>query len=272
MTGMAEPDPPATARPVGLGRAARTDQASVPAPAPGSPIKRALRAIEILAAGPLTAADAARLLGVNRSTALRLLGELVATGYVARDEAKRYATVPSKFFGLVATREPQVDWSHLVDPVLASIRDDCGEAAMLGVPANGTMVYLAFFPSRHVVAVSEQLGSVRPIHSSALGKAYLSALAPDDLDAELGRLSYQGGTERAARGPIELRGRLDEARRDGYAVDRRETFDGVTGVAVPVRVRGSLIGAAGVSGPADRLDEAAIPGLGERLARGLSDL
>jgi len=60
-----------------------------------SPIQRALRAIEVLAADSLTAAEVARELDVNRSTALRLLAELVITGYVARDPAtKRYATVP----------------------------------------------------------------------------------------------------------------------------------------------------------------------------------
>jgi DNA-binding IclR family transcriptional regulator len=238
-----------------------------------SPIQRALRTIETLAGHSLTAAEVARVLNVNRSTALRLLAELVATGYVARDEAtKRFSTVPSKFFGLVALREPHADWSQLIDPVLAAIRDECGEATMLAVPANGTMVYLAFFPSRHVVAVFEQLGTVRPMHCSGLGKAYLAALDPAALDAELGRLTYSSGTEWSAKGPIELRGRLDEAREAGFAVDRNETFDGVTCVAAAVRVRGSLIGAAGISGPSSRMAGPGIQELGLRLSRDLSDL
>jgi DNA-binding IclR family transcriptional regulator len=240
---------------------------------PVSPIQRALRAIEVLAAESLTAAEVARELDVNRSTALRLLAELVTTGYVARDPAtKRYATVPSKFFSLVALREPHADWSQLIDPVLAAIRDDCGDATMLGVPANGTMVYLVFFPTRHMVAVSEQLGTVRPMHCSALGKAYLAALDADTLDSELGRLSYSGGTDLAAKGPLELRRRLVEAREAGFAVDRDETFEGVTCVAAPVRIRGSLIGAVGISGPSSRLAESRIRELGLRLVRDLSDL
>jgi DNA-binding IclR family transcriptional regulator len=238
-----------------------------------SPIQRAMRTIELLAADPLTAAEVARLLDVNRSTALRLLAELVATGYVGRDMAtKRYSTVPSKFFGLVALREPHADWSQLIDPVLAAIRDDCGDATMLGVPANGTMVYLGFFPTRHMVAVSEQLGTVRPMHCSALGKAYLSALDAAALDAELGRLTYSGGTDLAAKGPIELRGRLVESRETGFAVDRDETFDGVTCVASPVRIRGSLIGAAGVSGPSSRMPWPRIQELGLRLVHDLSEI
>ena len=92
------------------------------------------------------------------------------------------------------------------------------------------------------------------------------------LDAELGRLSYSGGTDLAAKGPIELRGRLGEAREAGFAVDRDETFDGVACVASPVRIRGSLIGAAGISGPSSRLAESRIQELGLRLAHDLSEL
>lgn len=238
-----------------------------------SPIQRAFRSIEALAERSLTAADLARVLGVNRSTALRLLAELVATGYVARDEgSKRYATVSMKFYGLIAMHEPHADWGELIGPILSAVRDDCGEATMLGVPANGTMVYLAFFPSRHAVAVSEQLGTVRPMHCSGLGKAYLSALDPASLDTELGRLSYRGGTELAAQGPIELRRRLETAHASGFSVDRNETFHGVTCIAAPVRIRGSLIGAAGISGPSGRLPDARIEELGERLVRELSGL
>lgn len=238
-----------------------------------SPIQRALRAIELLAVGSLSAAELARELDVNRSTALRLLSELVSTGYVARDPAtKRYATVPAKFFGLITTREPHTDWSQIIDPILMSMRDECGDATVLGVPASDTMVYLAFFPTRHMVAVSEQLGTVRPMHCSALGKAYLSALETDALDAYLGRLSYVGGTALAAKGPIELRRRLAEVREVGYAVDCDETFEGVRCVAAPVRIRGSLIGAAGISGPDSRLPRERFAQLGQYLLKNLSNL
>jgi DNA-binding IclR family transcriptional regulator len=249
------------------------DEVGKPVEPTASPIQRAFRSIEALAEQSLTASDLSRVLGVNRSTALRLLAELVATGYVARDAAtKRYATVSTKFYGLIAMHEPHADWSELIDPILAALRNDCGEATILGVPANGTMVYLAFFPSRHAVAVTEQLGTVRPMYCSALGKAYLSAMDPGALDTELGRLSYRGGTELAAQGPIELRGRLETSWASGFSVDRNETFPGVTCIASPVCIRGSLIGAAGISGPSSRLPESRIDELGERLVRDLSGL
>jgi DNA-binding IclR family transcriptional regulator len=238
---------------------------------PRSRLRRGLRALEELAVRPQTAAEVARAIGVNRSTALRLLQELEDAGYVVREsESKRFSTVVERLYALVMPADDHWDWVELVHPVLAPIRDEFGEASMHAVPANGSMVYMAFFPSLHPIAVRERIGTERPMHSSALGKAYLSALDPKTLDLELARLTYEGGTNHAARGPLELGQRIADARERGYALDREETFDGVVCVAVPTRISGALIGAAGVSGPASRLPEKRIEEIARTLVEGLS--
>jgi DNA-binding IclR family transcriptional regulator len=231
-----------------------------------SQVRRAFQALEALVQGPRSAASLAQVLGVNRSTALRLMGEIEQLGYVVREPGtKCYAIASARFYPFISSSPDHLDWSMVVDPVLAGLREEFGEAAILGVPANGTMVYLAFYASIHVVMVRERLGTTRPMHCSALGKAYLSALDDDTLDAELAQLDYQGGTELAARGPIELRKRLEEARRLGYAVDRDETAEGARCVAVPARIGGTLTGAIGLSGPSTRFGDARIAEMGRRL-------
>jgi DNA-binding IclR family transcriptional regulator len=232
----------------------------------GSHIHRAFQALEALVSGPQTAASIAQVLGVNRSTALRLMTEIESLGYVVRDpETKSYAIAPARFYPFIASHGDHLDWSMVVDPILSDLRDEFGEAAIMGVPANGTMVYLAFFPSIHVIMVRERLGTTRPMHCSALGKAYLSALDDRALDGELAVLKYQEGTDRAARGPIELRERLNDTRKRGYAIDRDETFEGGTCVAVPARIGGTLVGAIGVSGPSSRIGDQRIAEMGARL-------
>ncbi|MHB8398712.1 MAG: IclR family transcriptional regulator [Candidatus Limnocylindrales bacterium] len=248
-------------------QAARLDDTAEPAPRPSvSPIQRAFLALESLAEGARSASDIARVLGVNRSSALRLLQELEATGYVMRDgRSKEYATVPARFYSLIVSHNDHADWSEQVDPVLRDLRDEFGEATMMGVPANGAMVYLAFFPSTHLVAVRERLGTVRPMHASSLGKAYLSVLDERALDIELARIQFVGGTAKAARGPMQLREKLERTRARGYAIDLDETFEGVTCVAAPLWIGTSVIGAIGVSGPSSRYDEARIAEVGERI-------
>jgi DNA-binding IclR family transcriptional regulator len=238
-----------------------------------SQLRRGLRVLEELAARPRTAAELARELGVNRSTALRLLHELEDAGYVVRDsDTKRYSAIVERLYALVASHDDHWDWVELIAPTLASLRDEFAEAVVHAVPANGSMVYMAFFPSLHPIAVRERVGTVRPMHCSGLGKAYLSALDQRSLDVELGRLSYEGGTVRAAKGPLELRQRVAEARERGYAVDREETFDGVVCVAAPTAVGGALVGAAGVSGPASRLSEERVEEIAARLVERLATL
>ena len=240
---------------------------------PESRLRRGLRALEELSVRPQTAAELARALGANRSTALRLLQELEDAGYVVREsDSKRFSTVVERLYALVMPADDHWDWVELVHPMLASIRDEFGEASMHALPANGSMVYMAFFPSLHPIAVRERIGTKRPMHCSALGKAYLSALDRKSLDLELGRLTYEVGTDRAARGPLELGRRVADARDRGYAVDREETFDGVVCVAVPTRISGAVIGAAGVSGPASRLPEERIEKIGRSLVECLSAL
>jgi len=240
---------------------------AIPLAPSSSYIARAFQALEALVAGPLTAAAIAQALGVNRSSALRLMADIEALGYVRRDpETKTYAIEIARFHPFAAAGGDHLDWSMVIDPILAELRDEFGEASIMGVPANGTMVYLAFYPSVHLIMVRERLGTTRPMYCSALGKAYLSALDDRALDSELALLTYQGGTDKAAHGPIDLRTRLDEARRRGFAIDRDETAEGASCVAVPARIGGTLVGAIGLSGPSNRLGEERIAAMGKRLS------
>lgn len=235
---------------------------------PTTLIGRTMRTFEILAVEPLTAAELGRKLGINRSTALRLLSELIDTGYVARDAAtKHFALVPGRFLNLIAKQDRHTDWAQTVDELLAEVRDETGDSTILGVPAGQTMVYLAFFPTFHVLAVSERLGTVRPMHCSGLGKAYLSALDDASLDRQLPLMDFTSGTDNAAHSVSELRSRVLQAREDGYALDVDETFDQVRCVAVPARIGGSLIGSIGISGPAARFGVPRMRELGDYLAR-----
>ena len=229
-------------------------------------VARIFRTLELLAEGPQTPSGLARALNIDRSTALRLLRQLQATGYVARDAvSQRYMSVGARFMRLVSTTPDHSDLSELVDPVLRDFRLKYGEASILAVPARGFMIYAAFFPSRHLLGIREQLGATRPMHCSAVGKAYLSGLDDDALEAELNRLTFTGGTEHAPADRPALVRQLAIAREIGYAVDHDETSLGVSCVAVPVSIGDSLIGAIGVTGPSTRLSTSLIRAIGPEL-------
>jgi DNA-binding IclR family transcriptional regulator len=234
----------------------------------GSHLHRGLQALELLAVQPGSAADIAARLGVNRSTGLRLLQELESLGYVTRDaRTRRYSIVAERFVPM--TSGLRHDWQQLINPTLERIRDKVGESTLFATPVNGVMVHVSFYVSSHSIAVREQIGTVRPMHASAIGKAWLSALSDAELELELERIDYGAGTVHAARNAAELRERVLTARRRGWAVDQEETVLGAGCVAAPVWVGETPVGAVAISAPITRLDEATLARYGALLVEAM---
>ena len=219
-------------------------------------LRHGLRALEFLAQAPRSAADVARHLNVDRSTGWRTLQVLREYGWVKQEAGPApFSLNVTHLYAMAGNGHQHLALPGLVTPALTRIRDQSGESAVLGVPSGSSMVYLALVSSLYAVTVREGVGSVRPMHASALGKAYLSGLDGNELEDTLKTLDFQGGTERAVKSALELRQLVEDARERGYATDLEESFAGVICVAVPVQVGQGrlLIGALGVSGPRERL-------------------
>ncbi|MEU4579163.1 IclR family transcriptional regulator [Nonomuraea sp. NPDC023979] len=231
-----------------------------------SHIRRGLMVLEHLAIKAATAAEVGRLVNVNRSSALRILSDLVDAGYVARDDVTKEFTIrPERFYGLIANHPAHEQLVEKVGPLLKRLTAATGEASLFAAPASGNMVYVQYQPSSEVLTLRERLGTVRPVHCSAVGRAYLSTLDDPALDEVLGTLNYSGGTERAPKGPLELRQRVEEARNAGFALDIDETLVGASCVATPLTHNGRCIGSIAVSGPTSRLPESRLIELGATL-------
>ncbi|MDB5075352.1 MAG: hypothetical protein JWO42_1531, partial [Chloroflexi bacterium] len=146
-------------------------------------LKQGIRTLGFLAEAPRSAAEVARHLNVERTTAWRILKVLIEQGWV------RQGTGPTPFsldvtelYRLAGIGHEHQALPGLVTPALTRIRDRLGESAVLGVPSRSSMVYLVYVPSLNPVMVREAVGWVRPMHASALGKAYLSGLAEAELE------------------------------------------------------------------------------------------
>ncbi|MER7209995.1 IclR family transcriptional regulator [Streptosporangium sp. NPDC000239] len=231
-----------------------------------SHIRRGLMVLEQLATKSATAAEVGRLVNVNRSSALRILGDLVDAGYVARDDATKEFTIrPERFYGLIVNHPAHEQLIEKVGPLLKRLTGGTGEASLFAAPASGNMVYVQYQPSSEVLTLRERLGTVRPIHCSAVGRAYLSTFDDVALDEVLGTLSYSGGTDRAAKGPLDLRQRVEESRLLGYALDIDETLVGASCVAAPLNNNGRCIGSIALSGPTSRMPKDRLVELGSFL-------
>ncbi|MHA7293734.1 IclR family transcriptional regulator [Arthrobacter sp. HLT1-21] len=189
-------------------------------------LSRGIRALEILAeaSAPLSIAELAALLGVHRSIAYRILRTLEDHSLVVRDTAGRVQAGP----GLAAlARGVSSDLQSAALPELTLLANTLSMTAFVVVLNQHDCVTLVAVEPRHTGAtVAQRPGSRHSVNAGAPGIAIQSALTEQDW-------------ERFAPGQ-HYRDDARTAQRTGYAVSRDEVIDGVSSVAVPVRIPGQL--------------------------------
>ena len=190
----------------------------------------------------------ARHLNIDKSSASRLLQTLASYGYVEQDPETRRYILGSRVVTLshsVLNRMPLRDFAH---PILRQLTHATGECSHLAVLSQGRSFYIDQVESPSILRVETEIGTMAPLHCTALGKVLLAfdrTASPGELDRFTPRTITEGAQ-------LELH--MDQVRRQGYAVDDEEYTPGVRCIAAPVYgFSGRLAGAIGISGPTGRV-------------------
>lgn len=235
-------------------------------------LARGLKIMEMLAASTNTVSvtELADELGIDKSSASRLVQTLANHGYAEQDaQSRRYRLGPQvvRLSRSLLTRMPL---RNEADPFLHNLVNRTGECAHLAILAQNQALYIDQVESPASLRVTTGVGTLAPLHCTALGKSLLAFGTDAAIPAEL-----QAFTPRTITDTETLRRHLEQVRQQGYAVDDEEYDIGVRCVAAPVfDYRGKTVGAIGVSGPAGRmtLDRMAeFAAVVEEVSRNLSD-
>ena len=214
-------------------------------------LRRGLGALEVAIDRDVRPSELAEILQVGRTTALRLLQTLVDEGYVKQSPTtKAFRANPAKIFLLASKLGSSLGWLGMAERFLTELAQATGETANLAVLEGAEAVYVAVAPSANALSVRPLIGTRRPIHSSAIGKAMIAFLD----EAERARLLERAGlpqlTWRTITSLEVLEDQLREVRATGYAVDDQESINGVRCLAAPVLDRSLRpFAAIGISAP-----------------------
>ncbi len=213
--------------------------------------------------------EAANALGIDKGSASRLIATLAKYGYAEKDlETRRYRLGPMvvSLSRLVLLRNPLRETAK---PYLRQLMEQTGECAHLAVFSQGKILYIDQVESPASLRVNAQVGKIAPMHCTALGKALLAFG-----DYEMAR-PLDTFTARTITDENMLNAHLEQARKQGYAVDDEEYDYGVRCIAVPVfDFRDKVVGSIGVSGPAARMTLERLPDLAHQvvtIGQALSD-
>jgi DNA-binding IclR family transcriptional regulator len=144
--------------------------------------------------------------------------------------------------------------TRVAPPHLRALADQTRETVNLAVVDGDAVVYIHKEEGTLAVKMSAQLGARRPLHCTALGKAYLAALPSRELEARLTGLDLARFTTATITDPAALEAELDRVRERGYAVDAEEVEEGVYCLGAAVRDHRQLpVAAISIAGPAYRV-------------------
>ena len=219
---------------------------------PGRPVAsvaRALALLDELGAAPdgLGVNELARRIGVNASTASRLLATLEAGGVVERAPGGPYR-LGLRLVALADGVLARLDVRDLARPRLRALVAATGETATLSVPGTFEAVTVDFVAAESSVVSVARLGRPSVGHATAVGKVVLAFGSPAPR-AELERF-----TERTIVDMEALATEIDAVRSRGWAEAAGEREPDLNALGAPVFGRsGELAAVLGVQGPAARL-------------------
>jgi DNA-binding IclR family transcriptional regulator len=236
------------------------------------------RALSILAllrseGREMSIAEIAKATGWHKSSVQRLLATLNHHGFIGRDEiSKRYSLgITLAEYGRVALNN--IDIRQIAKPFLKELVDYSGETAVLAI-LNGTkMVMIDKREPPIQIRAAPFVGMRFPATATSNGKVLLAWL-PEDQVANIMQIEgLPASTRNSIVKPSEYRADLAAVRQRGYAIDREEFQEGVSGVSAPIfSPRGLVVATISLVGPAFRMTEPNIKDYGEKCVKVAAEL
>ena len=196
-------------------------------------LDRGLMVLHQLAEKRLSLTEISIMLGVHKSTALRLLRVLSDQGMVRHDESHIYRLGPA-IFSMGAAYLGALDIRAIASSHLRKLAEATELTVHLGAFDGSEVVYVDKFETSGTMRMYSAIGSAAPLHCTAVAKAVLAFLPSPQVDGLVRDIELTRYTDATITSFDGLMRELALTRQRGYAVDNREHEDFVHCVGVPI--------------------------------------
>lgn len=213
---------------------------------PLSVLDRVFAVLDVVRAsdGPISIASVAGETRIPKSTAARLVSDLIAQRYLA--PAAGGVVLGMRLFELGARATIPRRIASAAAPVVRDLAQRTGERIGVWVQQGTDMVSLTSVPGR-LPMLPTRAGMRSPALTTASGKAYLAFCEDQNVVDLVSAPLVDREVER-------FYDELTSVRADTVATDRGNSYAGVVAVASPVIDRsGAVVGAISVAGPAESI-------------------
>jgi IclR family transcriptional regulator, KDG regulon repressor len=231
-------------------------------------LRRGLQILERAAqdGGLATVKDTARYLGVDPSSASRLMATLEGQGFLIQDPKTLTYRLGPRILELNNALLGSYNLGAHSHEVVQTLARDTGEGSHLAVLVAGEAVFVDRGIGYGALTVKTEIGARDPGYCTAIGRALLSGLTDDEVRQELKHVRFKLFTSKTTTTMDQLLVKLSSVRSLGYAFDDEEYHKGVQCIAAPVFDHtGRTIAAIGISGPTASIQKATVLALAKRV-------
>jgi IclR family transcriptional regulator, KDG regulon repressor len=213
-------------------------------------LTKSLQVIEALRSNPhgLSIAELSQLLGFPTSTIHHILSTFRSYDYVAQNpETKKYS-LGFRFLTISTSILDNLDVRKSAYTHLRKLHQRCNEAVHLSILRNGQVTYVDKIQGASGLSLATYIGFSTDPHAAAGGKVLLSELSPNEIKAMYKDRPLKKYGKNTVTNIGQLLEELENIRKQGYAIDSEEYYEGVRCVAAPIRAGGRIAAALSITG------------------------
>lgn len=218
-------------------------------------------------AGPVSLSQIPAATGLTRTTARRVVGSLVLTGFLETESDDQLKLGwAARRLGYLA--QEQLGVRHASRGALAWLVRELGETAHVGIAHRGKVEFIDVVDSPEPTQMASRPGVLVDAYCSATGKVLMAA-QPEFLETVRGlhRRKFPARTANTITDWPTLMVELARVSENGYGVDEQEFHQGVRCVAVPVIDAASrTVAAIGVTASVKRLPRRRVGAVAKAIA------
>lgn len=181
----------------------------------------------------LTLSEVARLTGITRATARRILLTLEKLGHV-RSDGRLFSLTP-RVLTLGWAYLASLNLAELAQPLMEDLVERTKESCSMATFDPPDVVYVARVPTRRIMTIPLGVGARLPAHATSMGRVLLAGLPEDDLERFLDETELERFTEHTITDADELREAVRRTREQGWALVDQELETGLRSIAAPIQ-------------------------------------
>jgi DNA-binding IclR family transcriptional regulator len=221
-------------------------------------IKRAAAVLRCIVDKPegMSPTGIVEITGLSKATVHRILHTLASDDLV-RVEGGRY--LPGHFLvALAADSDPFRDLKRVAADHLAALRNVTGETAALVVRRGTKRVTILVALAFHELKAAPDVGSAKPVHAGAAGKALLAFIDPEELEELLDGHKFARLAANTVTSHAQFMRDVHKVCQQGFAVSSEESVDGQAAIAAPITIDGNVVAVVNLSAPVVRASKRAV--------------